>query len=65
MEVDELHDFEQGLYSYVDNLNPGVLRAVEEKKVLDDDLRADLTRTIKEFKERFVSEREAAAKANA
>ena len=65
MEVDQLHDFEKGLYAYVDTANPGVLRAIEEKKILDDDIRADMTRTIKEYKERFVAERVAAAKASA
>ncbi|HZD30358.1 MAG TPA: F0F1 ATP synthase subunit alpha, partial [Candidatus Angelobacter sp.] len=64
MEVSELHDFEKGLYNYVDTANPGVLRAIEEKKVLDDDLRADLTKTVNEYKDRFKAER-AAAKANA
>ena len=45
--------------------NPGVLKSIEEKKVLDDDLRAALTKVIKEFKDRFASEREAVAKASA
>jgi F-type H+/Na+-transporting ATPase subunit alpha len=58
MPVDQLRDFEKGLYSYVETANPGVLSAIEEKKVLDDDLRAALTKVIKEFKDRFVSERQ-------
>ncbi len=65
MEVSDLRDFEKGLYAYVDTANPGVLRAIDEKKVLDDDLRADMTKTIKEYKDRFAAERAAAAKANA
>jgi len=65
MEVDELRDFERGLYAYVDTANPGVLRAIEDKKILDDDLRADMTKTIKEYKDRFAAERAAAAKAKA
>ncbi len=65
MEVDQLSEFEKGLYVYVDTANPGVLRAIEEKKVLDDDLRADMTKTIKDYKERFATERQAAAKASA
>jgi F-type H+-transporting ATPase subunit alpha len=63
--VDQLREFEKGLYSYVDTANPGVLKAIEEKKVLDDDLRAALTKVIKEFKERFASEHEVVAKASA
>src|SRR3974390_682621 len=65
MEVADLRDFEKGLYNYVDTANPGVLRAIEEKKILDDDLRADMTKTIKEYKDRFSGERAAAAKAKA
>jgi F-type H+-transporting ATPase subunit alpha len=65
MEVDELRDFEKGLYQYVDTANPAVLRNIEEKKILDDDVRNDMTKTIKEFKERFVSERKAAAEVSA
>src|SRR5208282_4968154 len=65
MEVDQLREFEKGLYAYVDTANPGVLRAIEEKKILDDDLRADMTKTIKDYKERFASERAAMAKASA
>src|SRR5271166_3595106 len=61
MPVDQLRDFEKGLNSFVDTTNPGVLRAIEEKKILDDDLRADLTKTIKDYKDRFASERQAAA----
>ena len=65
MEVDELREFEKGLYQYVDTANPAVLRNIEEKKILDDDMRSDMTKTIKEFKERFVSERRAAAEVSA
>jgi F-type H+-transporting ATPase subunit alpha len=65
MEVDELRDFEKGLYQYVDTANPAVLRNIEEKKILDDDVRSDMTKTIKGFKERFVSERKAAAEVSA
>jgi F-type H+-transporting ATPase subunit alpha len=61
--VDQLRDFEKGLNAFVDTSNPGVLRAIEEKKILDDELRADLTKTIKEYKDRFASERQAAAAA--
>ncbi len=65
MPVDQLRDFEKGLYAYVETANAGVLSAIEEKKVLDDDLRAALTKVIKEFKERFVSEHQPVAKASA
>jgi F-type H+-transporting ATPase subunit alpha len=57
MPVDQLRDFEKGLYSYVDNAYPDILKAIEEKKILDDDLRAAMTKVIKEFKEQFASQR--------
>ena len=57
MPVDQLRDFEKGLYQYVDTAAPSIFKDIEEKKTLDDDLKAAMTKAIKEFKERFVSER--------
>src|ERR1022692_3627793 len=65
MPVDQLGEFEKGLYAYVETSNPGVLKSIEDKKILDDDLRAALTKVVKEYKERFASERQAVAKASA
>jgi len=62
MPVDQVRAFEKQLYEYVDLTNPGVLRAIMEKKVLDDALKAQLQSVIKEAKEQFVAEREAVAK---
>ncbi len=60
--VDQVRDFEANLYEYVDTTNPGILSAIMEKKVLDDNLKAEMSKIIKEFKETFVAERQAAAK---
>ena len=60
LEISQLREFEKGLYAYVDSANPGVLKSIEEKKILDDEIRAALTKVIKEYKERFVSEHQAA-----
>ena len=65
MAVDQLHDFEKGLYEFVDAGRPDMLRAIEEKKTLDDDLRQSMTEVIKQYKEQFVSEQQAMAKASA
>jgi F-type H+-transporting ATPase subunit alpha len=65
MPVEQLRDFERGLYSYVDTTNAGVLKSIEEKKILDDDLKAAMTKVIKEYKERFASEHQEVAKASA
>jgi len=65
MPIEQLRDFEKGLYSYVDTTNAGVLKSIEEKKILDDDLKAAMTKVIKEYRERFASERQEVAKASA
>ncbi|HUJ09174.1 MAG TPA: F0F1 ATP synthase subunit alpha, partial [Verrucomicrobiae bacterium] len=59
--VDQVRDFESELYKYVDTTNPGLLRTMMEKKILDDNLKAEMTRVIKECKETFVSQRQAVA----
>ena len=60
LEVNEVRPFEKALYAYVENANPQLFRTIEEKKALDDALKADMTKTIKDAKERFVSERKTA-----
>ena len=60
--VDQVRDFEAELYKYVDATNPGLLRTIMEKKVLDDALKAEMSKVIKQSKEAFVAERQAAAK---
>jgi F-type H+/Na+-transporting ATPase subunit alpha len=61
LQVDQIREFEQELYKYVDATNPGVLRSIMEKKILDDQLKADMTRIIKEAKQQFVESRQAVA----
>jgi F-type H+-transporting ATPase subunit alpha len=55
--VEECRAFEAGLYRYVENAHAGLLAEIREKKVLDDALRAKLHATLKEFKQRFLAER--------
>src|SRR5437764_16878 len=57
--VEQVRDFDAGLYRYVDTSNPGLLRTIMEKKVLDDDIKRDMTKVIKECKDVFVQERQA------
>ena len=59
--VDQVRDFEAELYEYVDATNPGLLRTIMEKKTLDDNLKAQMSKIIKECKETFVAERQAVA----
>jgi F-type H+-transporting ATPase subunit alpha len=60
--VDQVRDFEAELYRFVDVTNPGLLRAIMEKKVLDDNLKAEMSKVIKQSKEAFVADRQAVAK---
>src|ERR1700751_5963995 len=57
MAVDQVRDFELELYKYGDTTNPGLLQKIMEKKVLDDGLKAEMTKVIKECKEQFLAAR--------
>jgi F-type H+-transporting ATPase subunit alpha len=60
LQVSQVREFEDELYKYVDTSNPGLLNEIMEKKTLDDKLKAEMTRLIKEAKQQFVSSREPA-----
>jgi F-type H+-transporting ATPase subunit alpha len=62
MPVDQVRDFEASLYKYVDTTNPGLLNTIMEKKILDDNLKAEMSRVIKEAKQQFVDSRQAVTK---
>jgi F-type H+/Na+-transporting ATPase subunit alpha len=62
MPVEQVRDFEQDLYKYVETTNPGLLNTIMEKKILDDNLKAEMSRVIKEAKQQFVDSRQAVAK---
>ncbi|HTC93488.1 MAG TPA: F0F1 ATP synthase subunit alpha [Terriglobales bacterium] len=57
--VEQIRDFEAEFYKYVETMNPGIFKAIAEKKVLDDGIKADLTRVLGEFKQKFVADRQA------
>ena len=54
--VENIGRFESGLYNYLDNTNADLLRAIREKKELNDDIKAQLNAALKEFKQRFQAE---------
>src|SRR6266446_2593259 len=60
--VNQVRDFEMDLYKYVETTNPGLLNTIMEKKILDDSLKTEMSRVIKEAKQQFVDSRQAAAK---
>jgi F-type H+/Na+-transporting ATPase subunit alpha len=57
MPVEQVRPFEAELYKYVDTTNPKLLQTIMEKKILDDVLKAEMTKVIKECKEQFVAAR--------
>jgi F-type H+-transporting ATPase subunit alpha len=61
--VEDVRPFEKSLYEYVDSMNPGLLTTIETKKALDDAIKADMNKTLKEAKERFLAEKGAAVAA--
>jgi F-type H+-transporting ATPase subunit alpha len=57
MPVEQVGPFEDALYQFVDTTNPALLRTIMEKKVLDDNLKAEMSKLIRECKEQFVAAR--------
>ena len=63
--VAECRRFETELYPFVETNYGGLLKTIREKKALDDAVRAELTKALDAFKERFCRRRaEAVAAAN-
>jgi len=46
----------------VETMYPTILKSINEKKTLDDALRAAMEKVVGEFRDRFVSERHVATK---
>src|SRR5947209_20184339 len=51
--AEQVREFERELYKYAETMSSGTLQAIGEKKTLDDALKAELTKLINEFKEKF------------
>jgi F-type H+-transporting ATPase subunit alpha len=62
MAVPQVREFEAELFRYVESTHSGLLRAIMEKKILDETLKGQLQGVIKEAKQQFVEQREAVAK---
>jgi F-type H+-transporting ATPase subunit alpha len=54
--LNQVRDFEAGLYTFVENAHPQVLTEIREKKELSDDLKKAMSAALKEYKDRFVAE---------
>ena len=63
MPVEQCREFEMELYKYVESVSPQTLRTIQEKKQLDDPLKAEMSSVIGDFKKQFVGRKQAEAKA--
>ncbi len=54
--VSQCGAFERALYDFLDTSQAGLLQSIREKKTLDDALRNELHKVLKEFKQRFTAE---------
>ena len=61
LEVSECRAFEQSLNRFLDSSHTALLGKIREKKALDDEIKAQLARVLKEAKERFKAEKGRAA----
>jgi F-type H+-transporting ATPase subunit alpha len=59
--VSECRRFEQELYPFIETNYSGVFKALREKKAFDDALRAETSKALDAFKERFKASKAAAA----
>ncbi len=56
--LDKIRAFEVGLYTWIENAHPSILKDIREKRELSDDLKKTINAALKEFKDRFVAEQE-------
>ncbi|MCH6553505.1 MAG: F0F1 ATP synthase subunit alpha [Acidobacteria bacterium] len=54
--VSQCGAFERALYDFLDTSQAGLLQSIREKKTLDDALRNELHKVLKEFKQHFTAE---------
>jgi len=61
--VEQVRPFEASLYRFLDDAHPGLIAEVNQKKALDDDLRAKIKKVLEEAKSRFRDQATATAAA--
>ena len=54
--IDQIRDFEVGLYKYLDGSQTALLNDIITKKTLDDDLKNRIHAALKEYKAEFMAE---------
>ena len=60
LEVEQIRGFEDGLYKYLDSAQSALLSDILTKKTLDDDLKARIDAALKEYKQNFLADQNAA-----
>jgi F-type H+/Na+-transporting ATPase subunit alpha len=60
LKVEDIHGFEDGLYTYLDSAQSQLLKDIIEKKTLDDDLKNRIKAALKEYKENYLAEHQEA-----
>ena len=61
LDVADCRPFEESLYRFLDTGHGALLQKIRERKALDDEIKAELQRALKEAKEKYKSERGRAA----
>jgi F-type H+-transporting ATPase subunit alpha len=61
LEVADCRPFEQSLYRFLDTSHGTLLQKIREKKAIDDEIKSELQKVLKEAKEKYKSERGRAA----
>ncbi len=60
VKVEDIRPFEEGFHKYLDASQGELLKQIEDKKALDDDLRGKLNGAVEEYKRDFLSQHEQA-----
>jgi F-type H+/Na+-transporting ATPase subunit alpha len=55
LEISECRPFEAGLYDFIDTNYPGIFKTLREKKAFDDALKAEASKALDAYKERFIA----------
>src|SRR3979490_215841 len=61
--VEDLHKFEEEVLRFVENSHPAVLQKLREKKAITDEIQKDLEQSLKDFKDTWAKNAQAAAAA--
>jgi F-type H+-transporting ATPase subunit alpha len=59
--VEDLRKFEAELLSFVENSHPAVLQKLRERKAIDDEIQKDLEQSLRDFKDTWAKNAQAAA----